>query len=67
MEPLRPRKHERVAMVVESDDGFALRRVPLYGWVALGIIGYALYHRQIAVALIAVSAWAIVKAMRGRL
>lgn len=61
------RTDERVAMVVEGDDGFALKRVPLYGWAALGIIGFALYHRQVWLAVIAVSAWAVAKAIRGRL
>lgn len=54
-------------MELDRDDGFALRRVPLYGWAALGIIGWALYHRKFGIAIVAVSSWAIVKAWRGRL
>lgn len=54
-------------MATDRDDGFALRRVPLYGWAALGIIGWALYRQKIGIAIIAVASWAIVKALRGRL
>lgn len=54
-------------METDRDDGFALRRVPLYGWAALGIIGWALYRQKFGIAIVAVASWAIVKALRGRL
>lgn len=54
-------------VVAEGDDGFALKRVPWYGWLALAVAGWGLYHHQVDVVVAAVGGWLAVKLMRGRI
>lgn len=56
----------RVAAGAE-ETGFSLKIVPWYGWVALAIVGHALYNRNYIVAISAISGYVIAKKMMGRI
>lgn len=53
-------------MMNEGGKEFAVKDVPLYGWAALAIVGWALYNRNWMVAVIAVAAWVFAKWNMGR-
>lgn len=54
-------------MIMQDADvsGFSLRMVPWYGWVALAIIGHALYRGNHLVALAALTGYFVAKRMKG--
>lgn len=55
-------------MMEDADKtGFSLRMVPWYGWVALVIIGHALYYRNHAVALAALAGYIVAKRLTGKI
>lgn len=55
-------------MMEDADKtGFSLKMVPWYGWVALIIIGHALYYRNHAVALAALAGYIVAKRVTGKI
>lgn len=51
--------------MIADGEGFTLKMVPWYGWVALIIIGHALYYRNHLIAITALVGYLIAKRMKG--